>query len=72
MVVRELARKCFDLPGQVAFLRFILSQLTSKAANRSCQTFNVSTTIEVSSDLHASMNDLVRVIESEDSPLGDD
>jgi hypothetical protein len=36
------------------------------------QTFNVSTTIEVLSDLHASMNDLVRVIESEDSPLGDD
>jgi len=33
--------------------------------------FNVSTTIEVLSDLRASMNDLVRVIESEDSPLGD-
>jgi hypothetical protein len=40
--------------------------------SRSCQTFNVSTTIEVLSDLHASMKDLVRVIESEDSPLGDD
>ena len=40
--------------------------------SRSCQTFNVSTTIEVLSDLHASMNDLVRRIESDDSPLGDD
>src|ERR1700683_763533 len=44
----------------------------SNSGSCSCQTFNVSTTIELSSDLHASMNDLVRVIESEDSPLGDD
>jgi len=40
--------------------------------SRSCQTLNVSTTIEVLSALHTSMNDLVRLIESEDAPLGDD
>ena len=28
--------------------------------------------IEALADLHASMNDVVRAIESEDSPLGDD
>src|SRR5580693_4170350 len=44
----------------------------SNSCSRSCHTYNVSTTIEAWSDLHASMNDLVRVIESEDSPLGDD
>jgi hypothetical protein len=44
----------------------------SNSGSRSCQTFNVSTMIELLSDLHASMNDLVRVIEPEDSPLGDD
>jgi hypothetical protein len=44
----------------------------SNSGSRSCQTFKVSTTIEVLLDLHASMNDVVRVIESEDSPLGDD
>jgi hypothetical protein len=44
----------------------------SNSGSRSCQTFNLSTTIEVLSDLHTSMNDLMRVIESEDSPLGDD
>jgi ATP-dependent exoDNAse (exonuclease V) beta subunit len=38
----------------------------------SCQTFKVSTTIEMLSGLHASINDLVSVIESEDLPLGDD
>jgi hypothetical protein len=42
------------------------------SGSSSCQTFNVSTTIEALADLHASMNDVVRVIESEDSPLGDD
>jgi hypothetical protein len=44
----------------------------SNSGSCSCQTFNVSTTIEALSDLHASMNDLVRLIESEDLPLGDD
>jgi hypothetical protein len=44
----------------------------SNSGSRSCQTFNVSTTIEPFPDLHASMNDWVRLIESEDSPLGDD
>jgi hypothetical protein len=44
----------------------------SNSGSRSCQTFNVSTTIEPFSDLHTSMNDWVRLIESEDSPLGDD
>jgi len=42
------------------------------SGSSSCQTFNVSTAIEALADLHASMNDVVRVIESEDSPLGDD
>jgi hypothetical protein len=32
----------------------------SNSGSRSCQTFNVSTTIELLPDLHASMNDLVR------------
>jgi hypothetical protein len=36
------------------------------------QTFKVSTTTELLLDLHATMNDLVRAIESEDSPRGDD
>src|ERR1700719_2892670 len=44
----------------------------SNSGSSSCQTFNVSTTIEALADLHASMNDVVRVIESKDSPLGDD
>jgi hypothetical protein len=34
--------------------------------------FNVSTTIEPLSDLHAAMIDLVSVVKSEDSPVGDD
>jgi hypothetical protein len=42
------------------------------SSNRSCQTLSVSTTIEVLLELHASMNDLAREIESEDSLLGDD
>src|SRR5580700_2242438 len=44
----------------------------SKSGSLSCQTFNVSTTIEALADLHASMNDVARAIESEESPLGDD
>ena len=44
----------------------------SNSGSRSCQTFNVSTTIEGSLDVHTSMNDLVRVIESEEPSLGDD
>jgi len=44
----------------------------SNSGSRSCQTFNVSTTMEVLSDLHDSMNDWVSMIESEDTPLGDD
>jgi hypothetical protein len=36
------------------------------SSTHSCQTFSLSTTIDMSLDLHASMSDLAREIESED------
>src|SRR5271156_2998747 len=59
-----VSNRTIQLPACVLRMR--------RKRSRSCHTFNVSTTIEGLSDSHASMNDLVRVIESEDSPLGDD
>jgi hypothetical protein len=44
----------------------------TNSSTHSCQTFSLSTTIEVSLELHASMSDLAREIESLDSPRGDD